>query len=242
LIAALDVAVTLPREPVIELSTLATELLGDPHALDDGTSAGDRLVALLSARDVSAGVRLAGGERRALLGRFGVLCDPASATVLTLGLRPVGDSPLEQARRVLSGSHVVVTLGQLMRSRPRFERGILVRLCENPAVVLRAEDRLGAGSAPVVCTGGWPGSAVCALLDQLRDRGAKFEHHGDFDWEGWRSPGGCVITTTSGRGALTLSPTAGPSQPWPTGSRCCAYPGTGIRLMIPSCGHCRRLG
>jgi Protein of unknown function C-terminus (DUF2399) len=25
---------------------------------------------------------------------------------------------------------------------------------------------------------------VCALLDVLRDAGATFEHHGDFDWEG----------------------------------------------------------
>jgi uncharacterized protein (TIGR02679 family) len=36
----------------------------------------------------------------------------------------------------------------------------------------------------LVCTGGWPGSAVCALLDALRGAGAHFEHHGDFDWDG----------------------------------------------------------
>lgn len=36
----------------------------------------------------------------------------------------------------------------------------------------------------LVCTGGWPGSAVCALLDRLRGAGAAFEHHGDVDREG----------------------------------------------------------
>jgi len=184
LVPALDVALQLPREPAIERSTLASELLGDPHGLDDGSPIGDRLTGLLTALDGGSDARLTAGERRALLGRFGVLCDPASATVLTLGLHPVGESPLEQAMRALAGSHVVLTLGQLSRSRPRFERGLLVRLCENPAALLRAEDRLGAAAEPLICTGGWPGSAVCALLDALREADARFEHHGDFDWDG----------------------------------------------------------
>lgn len=179
----LDLGDTLPRDPPIERSTFANEALGDPHALDDGTSVGRWLIALLAAREGSRG-RLPAGERRTLLQRFGVLCDPASATVLTLGLRPVGDSRLEQALRLLAGGHVVLTLGQLSRATLRFEPRLCVRLCENPAVVLRAEDRLGAAASPLVCTGGWPGSAVCALLEALRSAGARLEHHGDFDWEG----------------------------------------------------------
>ena len=124
------------------------------------------------------------GERRSLFQRFGVLCDPASATVLTLGLHPIGESSLEQALRLLVGGHVVLTLGQLSRVRLCFAPGLRIRLCENPAVVLRAEDRLGVAAGPLICTGGWPGSAVCAVLDVLRDAGSTFEHHGDFDWEG----------------------------------------------------------
>lgn len=184
LLISLDLGDALPRDPPTERSTFATEMLGDPHALDDGTGAGERLVAQLAARDGLGGIRLSAGQRRALLQRFGVLCDPASATVLTLGLRPVGDAPLERALRALVGTHVVLTLGQLSRMRFRLPPGLLVSLCENPAVVLRAEDRLGADAAPLVCTGGWPGSAVCALLDLLRDAGARFQHHGDFDWDG----------------------------------------------------------
>jgi uncharacterized protein (TIGR02679 family) len=184
LMLSLEVGETLPRLPPIERSTLANEVLGDPHALDDGNAVGERLVAQLAARAGVAGDRLIAAERRDLLQRFGVLSDPASATVLTLGLRPIGDSPLEQAVRLLAGTHVVITLGQLRRWRPRFDNGHLVRLCENPTVVLRAEDRLGSAAPPLVCTGGWPGSAVCALLDALRDAGARFDHHGDYDWEG----------------------------------------------------------
>ncbi len=184
LLSSLVVAETLPRDPPIERSTLANECLGDPHALDDGSVVGDRLIALIAAREGRAGDRMTAGERRSLLQRLGVLCDPASATVLTLGLNPIGASPLEQALRILVGGHVVLTLGQLSRARLCFAPSLRIRLCENPAVILRAEDRLGAAAGPLICTGGWPGSAVCALLDVLRDAGATFEHHGDFDWEG----------------------------------------------------------
>jgi hypothetical protein len=36
------------------------------------------------------------------------VCDPASATVLTLGLHPIGESALEQPLRLLVGGHVVL--------------------------------------------------------------------------------------------------------------------------------------
>jgi uncharacterized protein (TIGR02679 family) len=174
----------LPREPTIERSTFANETLGDPHGLDESTEAGRLLTQQLAARvSVPAGT-LTAGDRRALLRRFGVLSDPASATVLTLGLAPTGDSALERAVRLLSGSHVVLTLGQLVAMPPRFAPALRVRLCENPAVVLRAESQLGANAGPLICTGGWPGSAACALLDSLAAARARFEHHGDFDWEG----------------------------------------------------------
>jgi uncharacterized protein (TIGR02679 family) len=189
LLASLNVGAALPCWPPLERSTFATEMLGAPHALDDETTAGKLLVSQLTTRDGCSGLKLTAGERRALLQRFGVLCDPASATVLTLGLRPIGESALEQALRLLVGGHVVLTLGQLSATALRFEPGLTVRLCENPAVVLRAESRLGRSASPLVCTGGWPGSAACALLDALRGTGARFVHHGDFDWDGlaiWR--------------------------------------------------------
>lgn len=181
--AILDLGAGLPRRPAIERGTLATEVLGDPHALD-GVPLGSLLESQLAAREGLDGMRLTAGERRALLARFGVLCDPASATVLTLGLQPVADNPLGRALRLMEGTHFLLTLGQLERMPLRFPRGLVVRLCENPAVVVRAESRLGPACGPIVCTGGWPGSAVCALLDTLRGAEAQIVHHGDFDWQG----------------------------------------------------------
>lgn len=52
-----------------------------------------------------------------------------------------------------------------------------------------AEERLGAGYPPLVCTSGWPNTAVTRLLETLREHGARLHHHGDFDWDGVRVAG-----------------------------------------------------
>jgi len=234
---SLDLGDALPRHPPLERSTFAAEMLGDPHALDEGAAIGDRLVAQLAAREGLRTASLTAGERRALLRRFGVLCDPASATVLTLGLAPLGDSPLEEALRVLAGRHVVLTLGQLARMRMRFEPGLRVRLCENPAVVLRAEDRLGAATAPLICTGGWPRSAVCALLDTLRDAGGS-STMATSTGRGWRSLAGCVTAMALSRCGLTPRPTAKRSQRLARRSPGSGHHDTDSRLttrLPPSC-------
>ena len=183
--ASLDIGAELPRRPPVERSTFASERLGDPHGLDETTQIGRFLTSQLAGHDgLPAGAALSAGDRRSLLERYGVLCDPASAVVLTLGLAPLGDTALEAALRLLAGRHVVLTLGQLSATPLRVTPGLHVRLCENPVVVLRAESLLGARSLPLVCTGGWPGSAVTGLLETLGAQGATFSHHGDFDWDG----------------------------------------------------------
>lgn len=57
----------------------------------------------------------------------------------------------------------------------------MVFVCENPAVVASAADRLGAGSAPLVCVGGQPGAAAVRLLQDLVSHGSQLRYHGDFD-------------------------------------------------------------
>jgi uncharacterized protein (TIGR02679 family) len=64
--------------------------------------------------------------------------------------------------------------------------GQTVYICENPAVVALAADRLGSECAPLVCTGGQPGAATMHLLRALARAGARLVHHGDFDWGGVR--------------------------------------------------------
>jgi uncharacterized protein (TIGR02679 family) len=182
---ALRVIAALPRTPTVERSALAAEILdGRPHALDADTPM-ERLVrsmlhALAGLDERSA----SGGDVRALWLSFGVECDVTACTVLALGLRPLGNSPLARSLHTLAGSHVVLTLGQLQASPLRWPAGKTCFVCENPAVIRAVERRLGDTSPPVVCTGGWPNSAVHELLASMRAGGTRLLHHGDFDWDG----------------------------------------------------------
>ncbi|HFE44721.1 MAG TPA: DUF2399 domain-containing protein [Nannocystis exedens] len=63
-------------------------------------------------------------------------------------------------------------------------RGTEVYVCENPAIVQTVADELGPHSAPLVCLGGVPSTAVMMLLQQLRDRGATLRFQVDFDCGG----------------------------------------------------------
>jgi uncharacterized protein (TIGR02679 family) len=62
--------------------------------------------------------------------------------------------------------------------------GVTVFVCENPNLMAIVADRLGAVSAPLVCTDGMPGAAQRTLLTQLELAGARLMYHGDFDWPG----------------------------------------------------------
>ncbi len=76
-------------------------------------------------------------------------------------------------------------VGDLVRDPPSWQvDGRTVYICENPAVVAEAADRLGTDCAPLVCTYGQPRAAVNHLLSQLQAAGAGLVYHGDFDWPG----------------------------------------------------------
>lgn len=57
---------------------------------------------------------------------------------------------------------------------------------ENPSVLALALRRFGRQCPPLVCTSGWPNTAVIHLLRRLADDGASLRYHGDFDGEGIR--------------------------------------------------------
>ncbi|MEU1287643.1 TIGR02679 family protein [Kitasatospora sp. NPDC005856] len=187
LTAALTVLAALPAdgEP---LPVLAARLLdGDSHALDDGT----RLSALvLRALAVLYGTAVpeAAEGRRALWSRAGVADDELSATVLAVGLRPGGGGPVAGISRICaaSGHPVSLTLAQL-RSPGGFSGPVgAVHITENPSVLALALRRFGHRCPPLVCTSGWPNTAVIHLLRRLADDGASLRYHGDFDGEGVR--------------------------------------------------------
>jgi uncharacterized protein (TIGR02679 family) len=174
----------------IALGRLAAETTGDAHALDDGRPLAT--LSLAAARALTGAPPSGGGgaaERRTAWAAVGVHIDDLSSTALCLGLPggagTVTGRTLAVARE--AGDACVLTLRQLVRDASDLAVGArLVYLCENPVVLASVADELGVGAPPVVCVNGQPSTATWALLTALRDGGARFAYHGDFDWGGLR--------------------------------------------------------
>jgi uncharacterized protein (TIGR02679 family) len=86
--------------------------------------------------------------------------------------------------REATGSHVILTLGQLSAEALSWPTGVACFSCENPSVLIAAERALGATCPPVVCTGGRPSDAVRLLFGAVAGAGGAIRHHGDFDAAG----------------------------------------------------------
>ncbi|MDY7117520.1 TIGR02679 family protein [Halomonas sp. SSL-5] len=183
---ALSVLERLPAQG-LTLSTLAAECLGDAHALDAGQPV-SALVRRALARYWRGGVALEHPDERSTWAHAGVLLGgDITSAVLTLRLPVRGESDADAA---LGHYHRLaeptwLTLRQLLRRPPEWDvAGHRVFVCENPAVLAEAAERLGTGCAPLVTTWGRPGAAVLTLLEQLEAVGAVLHYHGDFDWPG----------------------------------------------------------
>ncbi|MET8629059.1 TIGR02679 family protein [Kitasatospora sp. NPDC004669] len=187
LTTALAVLAALPAdgEP---LPVLAARLLdGDSHALDDGTRLSGlvlRALAVLYGTDLPDSAE----TRRVLWSRAGVADDQLSATVLAVGLRFDGDGPVARVSRICadSGHPVSLTLAQLRTPGDCTGPAGPVHITENPSVLALSLRRFGHHCPPLVCTSGWPNTAVIHLLRRLADDGASLRYHGDFDGEGIR--------------------------------------------------------
>jgi uncharacterized protein (TIGR02679 family) len=184
---ALQVIELLPAGGVL-LAVLAADVTGDAHALDPGQPLAG--LVLRAAQHLAGWTALPAdaAARRRLWAEVGVLCDPLSAQVLVLGLRPAGDDRLAQHLRAWAdaGEPRRLTLRELTGSTLRLDIGAEVFVCENPGVVAAAADRLGSDCAPLVCVEGIPSTAALELLHQLRRHGAQVRFHADFDWTGVR--------------------------------------------------------
>lgn len=180
------------------LASFAARVGGGAHALDEGRPLG--ALALGAARAL-AGIAPPGPDesaaeaRREVWAAVGLMCDELSNVVLTLGLP--GDDATVTGRMLTvaepRAEPVWLTLRQLVRDPPRWAQpdqrelaGRVVHVCENPAIVALAADRLGPRCAPLICTAGQPSAATMLLLRSLVAAGAELHHHGDFDWGGVR--------------------------------------------------------
>jgi uncharacterized protein (TIGR02679 family) len=179
---ALEVERRLPARG-LPLAELAAAVTGDSHALDPGTPLGTIAVRIAAGQ---AGAWDSAEARRDAWASAGVLCDELSAPVLTLGLRGDGEGFTDRALRLHAeaGEPYRLTTRQLLREPPVLASTAAVYVCENPTVVAAAANRLGAGSAPLVCLEGQPRTAARVLLGLLASAGARLAYHGDFDWAG----------------------------------------------------------
>jgi uncharacterized protein (TIGR02679 family) len=187
---ALRVLAALPAQGQ-PLPAFATDVLADPHALDDGTRLSGLVLRALAAT-YAAEVPRSAEQRRALWERAGVADDALSTVVIAAGLRPSGP---DLASRVLNacaeaGQAAAVTLAQLRScpalACPDLGPGGAVRVVENPSLLAMALARFGRRCPPLVCTAGWPNSAGILLLRLLAAGGARLHYHGDFDGDGLR--------------------------------------------------------
>ncbi len=166
------------------LPELAARTVGDAHALDEGRPLGTLLVRAAAAYgglDAWDGAE----ERRECWAAAGVLCDELSAPVLVLGLAGGSENLTDRMLRMYTdaGEACALTLRQIVRQPPRFEglAGRAVYVCENPAIVAAAAERLGARCAPVVCTAGHLRGATRRLLRALAAAGVELRVRADFD-------------------------------------------------------------
>ena len=206
---------------------LAARLLdADPHGLDVDTPLHRLTVSLLAAaagldRDTSA---------RATWATWNVLVDPISSNIAVLNL-PLSvdvnsDANAEAGKLppMIRGTHMILTYGQLSANQLRWPPGATCFSCENPSVLIAAEQALGADCPPLICTGGHPSDAVRLVLSSAHAAGASIRHHGDYDSAGvqilrdlevrygvrpWRFdvPSVCAALRRLGRGVPDPPPT-----------------------------------
>ena len=182
----LPVVQALPAN-ALPLSVLAAQTLGDAHALDRGRPLAHMALSAAAALTGTAAVPAAAGPRRRLWAEVGVVCDLLSCDVLVYNLRPISNGRLAHHLQACAnaGEPTRITLRELMRhdltwATPR------VFICENPCVPALAADRLGPQSQGLICTEGFPTTAVLHLLRSLHQCGTRLHFHGDFDWGGLR--------------------------------------------------------
>ncbi|MGH3202153.1 MAG: TIGR02679 domain-containing protein [Streptosporangiaceae bacterium] len=163
--------------PTVLLTVLAAEALGDPHALDRGSSAAVGVLRLLG-YDVPATAE----SWRAAWDEIGVACDPVSSRVLVLNLALRGDAAACRLTGAAGSEPLWLTWRSLTGVFGTDARDVYV--CENPSVLIAAADQLGSRSLPLVCMNGRPSAAARRLLTCLASGGTVLHVRADDDAAG----------------------------------------------------------
>jgi len=172
------------RAAPVQLAELAATITGDTKTLNPGTVLATLVLRGLAFRLGSDRPKTT-EERRDLWDRSGVIVDDLASRVLVLNLPAEGDGLGEWLTSAKArGVPFYVTLHQLVTMPITVPPRQLVRACENPAVLRRAAEQLGADAGPLVCTEGQPSTAFRRLAAAVARAGGRLAYHGDFDWPG----------------------------------------------------------
>ena len=187
-LGALDVLAALPADGQPLAALAASYAGGDAHALDRNRPLGRLVAAALFALEQSTPREPSSADEwRTLWARVGVSCDELSCTALTLALRPHRLARGYLAGRLRAaaraGRPLVLTLAELRAEPPRLTGEVLF-VCENPSIVAAAAAAFGAGCPPLLCTAGWPNTAVAFVLDAAEAAAMEILVHADGDAAG----------------------------------------------------------
>jgi uncharacterized protein (TIGR02679 family) len=184
---ALRIIVVLPPGERVQRTVLAARMLdGNSHGLDVDRPLHGLIVSVLAA----AANLDPNTPARDIWSAWNVLVDPVSSSVTALNLPLLGETGVAYQICAMLGTHVILTYGQLSTStltgkgELRWPPGVPCFSCENPSVLIAAEQALGQACPPLVCTGGRPSDAVRLLFSSVHRSGAQIRHHGDFDEAG----------------------------------------------------------
>lgn len=189
LVWAVAVLDALPADGV-PLPVLAERVCGDTKALAGTPLATLVLQAVAGWRGLP--VPSGAAEQRQLWDAVGVIVDDLASQVLVLNLPARGGLLGDWlSSAAAAGLPFRVTLQQVVAS-PLVVTASVVYVCENPAVLRAVASRLGAGSAPLLCTEGVASVACRLLLGAARQGGAVIKWRNDFDWPGLRMTAAAV--------------------------------------------------
>jgi uncharacterized protein (TIGR02679 family) len=212
ILRALDVLSVLPADGQPLAALAASYAGGDAHALDRNRPLGRLLAAALFSLDDELPREPASADGwRALWARVGISCDELSCTALALGLRPHRLARGYLAARLRAaaraGKPLVLTLAELRAEPPRLTGEVLFT-CENPSIVAAAAAELGVRCPSLLCTAGWPNTAVAFVLDAAEAAGMEILVHADGD-EAGAAIAALVLRRTGARPWRTVDASAG---------------------------------
>ena len=101
----------------------------------------------------------------------------------------------------------MLTLAELRAEPPRLAGDVLF-VCENPSIVAAAAAELGARCPSLLCTGGWPNTAVAFVLDAAEAAGMEILVHADGD-EAGAAIAALVLRRSGARPWRTVDASAG---------------------------------